>query len=35
MATLSVLEVKGLKKNSCFAYQDTGREGKSVPAPTI
>lgn len=36
MATLSVLEVEGLKKiNSCFAYQDTGREGKSVPAPTI
>lgn len=37
MATLSVLEVEGLKKkiNSCFAYQDMGREGKSVPAPTI
>lgn len=37
MATLSVLEVEGLKKNkfSCFSYQDTDREGKSVPAPTI
>lgn len=38
MATLSVLEVEGLEKKnkfSCFSSQDTDREGKSVPAPTI